>query len=170
MVKEKIRDVKDFPVKGIVFKDITTAIKDPEALRQIVHYLTDKFVDKKVDYVAAVESRGFVFGSAVACNLGAGCILIRKPGKLPAETISQEYDLEYGKDTIQMHKDAIEPGKNVLIIDDLLATGGTVGAACNLVKKVGGNIVGTAFVIELQALNGRQKLPKDVEVVSMITY
>ena len=170
MVKDKIRDVIDFPVKGIVFKDITTAIKDPEALRQIIHYLTDRFIDKKIDYVAAIESRGFIFGSAVACNLGAGFILIRKPGKLPAETISQEYELEYGTDTIQIHKDAIEPGKRVLIIDDLLATGGTVGASCKLIERTGATVVGAAFVIELEFLNGREKLPKEIEIVSMITY
>ena len=170
MVKEKIRDVIDFPVKGIVFKDITTAIKDPEALRQIIHYLTEKFIDKKIDYVAGIESRGFIFGAAVACNLNAGFVLIRKPGKLPAETISQDYDLEYGTDTIQMHKDAIEPGKNVLVIDDLLATGGTVEASCKLIKKTGANIVAAAFVIELDDLKGRDKLPQDIEVVSMIRY
>ncbi len=170
MVKDKIRDVVDFPVKGIVFKDITTAVKDPEALRQIVHYLTQKFIDKKIDYVAGIESRGFIFGAAVACNLGAGFILIRKPGKLPAETISQEYQLEYGTDTIQMHKDAIEPGKNVLIIDDLLATGGTVEASCKLIEKTGANVAGVAFVIELNELNGRKRIPDNIEVVSMISY
>lgn len=170
MVKEKIRDVMDFPVKGIVFKDITTALRDPEALRQIVHYLTNKFVDKKIDYVAGIESRGFIFGSAIACNLGAGLILIRKPGKLPAATISQEYELEYGTDTLQMHKDAIEPGKNVLVIDDLLATGGTVSASCKLIEQTGANVIGAAFVIELLDLKGREKLPKDIEIVSMITY
>ncbi len=170
LVKSKIRDVIDFPVKGIVFKDITTAVKDAETLQEIINYLTEKFADKKIDYVAGIESRGFVFGAALACRLNAGFVLIRKPGKLPAETISQEYQLEYGTDAIQMHKDAIENGKNVLIIDDLLATGGTVAAACNLVTKTGANIVGAAFVIELSDLNGRAKLPKDVEVVSMVTY
>ena len=170
MVKEKIRDIIDFPVKGIVFKDITTAVKDAEALRHIIHFLTEKFADKNIDYVAAVESRGFIFGSAVACNLNAGCILIRKPGKLPGETLSQDYELEYGTDTIHIHKDAIEPGKNVLIIDDLLATGGTVGASCKLIEQTGANVVGIAFVVELEDLKGRDKLPKDVEIVSMITY
>lgn len=169
-VKDKIRDVIDFPVKGIVFKDITTAVKDPEALRQIIHYLTDKFAGKQIDYVAGIESRGFIFGAAVACNLNAGFILIRKPGKLPAETISQEYALEYGTDTIQMHKDAVEPGKNVLIIDDLLATGGTVSASCKLIEQTGANVVGAAFVIELAELKGREKLPSDIEIVSMISY
>jgi len=170
LVKSKIRDVIDFPVKGIVFKDITTAVKDAETLNEIINYLTDKFADKQIDYVAGIESRGFVFGAALACRLNAGFVLIRKPGKLPAETISQEYQLEYGTDAIQIHKDAIEPGKNVLIIDDLLATGGTISAACNLVTKTGANIVGTAFVIELSDLNGRAKLPKGIDVVSMVTY
>lgn len=170
LVKSKIRDVVDFPIKGIVFKDITTAVKDAETLKEIINYLTEKFEGKQIDYVAGIESRGFVFGAALACRLNAGFVLIRKPGKLPAETITQEYQLEYGTDSIQMHKDAIEKGKNVLIIDDLLATGGTVSAACNLVTKAGANIVGAAFVIELSDLNGRAKLPKDVEVVSMISY
>lgn len=170
LVKEKIRDVIDFPVKGIVFKDITTAVKDSETFRLIINYLTDKFKDKNIDYIAAVESRGFIFGSVLAYNLGAGFILIRKPGKLPAETISQEYQLEYGTDTIQIHKDAIEKGKNILLIDDLLATGGTIAAACQLIKKAGANVVSAAFVIELQGLGGRDKLPKDLEIVSMVTY
>lgn len=169
-VKEKIRNIKDFPVKGIIFRDITTAIKDAEALRQIIHFITDKFADKNIDYVAAIESRGFVFGSAVACNLNAGCILIRKPGKLPCETISQDYQLEYGTDTLQIHKDAIEPGKRVLIIDDLLATGGTVGASCKLIEKTGAKVVGAAFAIELNDLKGRDKLPQNIDIVSMVTY
>lgn len=170
LVKEKIRDVIDFPVKGIVFKDITTAVKDGKTFRLIINYLTDKFKDKNIDYIAAVESRGFIFGSVLAYNLGAGFILIRKPGKLPAETISQEYELEYGTDTIQIHKDAIEKDKNILLIDDLLATGGTVAAACQLIKKAGANVVAAAFVIELLALNGRDKLPKDLDILSMVTY
>lgn len=170
LVKDKIRDVLDFPVKGIVFKDITTAVKDGETLRLIINYLTDKFKDQNIDYVAAIESRGFIFGSILAYNLGAGFILIRKPGKLPAETISQEYQLEYGTDMVQIHKDAIEKGKNVLIIDDLLATGGTVSAACKLISKTGANITAIAFVIELAELNGRSKLPEDVEIISMIKY
>ncbi|MDD3237937.1 MAG: adenine phosphoribosyltransferase [Candidatus Gastranaerophilales bacterium] len=170
LVKEKIRDVLDFPVKGIVFKDITTAVRDPQALRDMIHFLTDKFADKKIDYVAGIESRGFIFGAAVAANLNAGFILVRKPGKLPAETISQEYSLEYGTDKIEIHKDAIEPGKNVLIIDDLLATGGTVAATCQLINKTGAKVVGAAFIIELEALKGREKLPKDLEIVSMVTY
>ncbi|MCI5824404.1 MAG: adenine phosphoribosyltransferase [Candidatus Gastranaerophilales bacterium] len=169
-VKKTIRDIVDFPKKGIIFRDITTAVKDKEALKRIVNFLTEKFKDKDIDYVAAVESRGFIFGSALAYNLNAGFILVRKPGKLPAKTISEEYSLEYGTDKIEIHEDAIEKGKNVLVIDDLLATGGTVNACCKLIKKTGANIVGCAFVIELSDLKGREKLPKDIEVISMIKY
>lgn len=170
LVKEKIRSIKDFPIEGIVFRDITTAVKDKEALREMINFLTEKFIDKGIDYVAVVESRGFIFGSALAYNINAGCILIRKPGKLPAETISEEYSLEYGKDKLEIHKDAVEAGSNVIVIDDLLATGGTVGAACRLLKKAGANVKAAAFIIELEELKGRDKLPSDVEVVSMVKY
>lgn len=169
-VESKIRDIQDFPKEGIIFRDITTAIKDAEALKLIIDFLTEKFKDKKIDYVVGIESRGFIFGSALAYNLGAGLVLIRKPGKLPAKTISQTYDLEYGTDKIEMHCDAIEKGKNVLVIDDLLATGGTVNASIKLLNQTGANIIGAAFVIELTDLKGREKLPQDVEVVSMIKY
>ncbi len=170
LVKDKIRSIKDFPIEGIIFRDITTAIKDKDALKEMIDFLTEKFKNQGIDYVAVVESRGFIFGSALAYNIGAGCILIRKPGKLPAETISEEYALEYGTDKLEIHKDAIEAGKNVIVIDDLLATGGTVSAACKLLKKAGGNVKAAAFIIELTDLNGRKNLPKDVEVVSMISY
>lgn len=169
-VESKIRDIVDFPKEGIIFRDITTAIKDAQALELIINFLTEKFKDKKIDYVVGIESRGFIFGSALAYNLGAGLVLIRKPGKLPAQTISQEYELEYGTDKIEMHCDAIEEGKNVLVIDDLLATGGTVDASIKLLSQTGANIIGAAFVIELCELNGRDRLPKDIEVVSMIKY
>lgn len=170
LVKEKIRSINDFPIKGIIFRDITTAVKDKDALREMIDFLTAKFKNQGIDYVAVVESRGFIFGSALAYNIQAGCILIRKPGKLPAETISEEYSLEYGTDKLEIHKDAIEPGKNVLVIDDLLATGGTVGAACKLLKKAGANVKAAAFIIELEDLKGREKLPSDIEVVSMVKY
>ena len=168
-VESKVRDIVDFPKKGIVFRDITTAVKDAKALKFMIDFLTEQYADKKIDYVAGVESRGFIFGSALAYNLGAGFVMIRKPGKLPAHVVSQEYELEYGTDKIEMHADAVEEGKNVLVIDDLLATGGTVEAACKLLKKVGANIVGAAFIIELSDLGGREKL-KDIDVVSMIQY
>lgn len=170
LVKDKIRNIKDFPIEGIVFRDITTAIKDKDAMRAMIDFLTEKFINKGIDYVAVVESRGFIFGSALAYNIGAGCILIRKPGKLPAETISEEYTLEYGTDKLEIHKDAIEAGKKVIVIDDLLATGGTVNATCKLLRKAGADVLATAFIIELSDLNGRKNLPQDVEVVSMITY
>ena len=164
LVKDRIRSIKDFPIEGIIFRDITTAIKDKEALREMINFLTEKFINKGIDYVAVIESRGFIFGSALAYNINAGCILIRKPGKLPAETISE------GTDKLEIHKDAIEEGKNVIVIDDLLATGGTVSAACKLLKKAGANVKAAAFVIELADLNGRKNLPQDIEVVSMVTY
>lgn len=170
LVKDRIRSIKDFPVEGIIFRDITTAIKDKEALREMIDFLTAKFINKNIDYVAVVESRGFIFGSALAYNINAGCILIRKPGKLPAETISEEYSLEYGTDKLEIHKDAIEPGKTVIVIDDLLATGGTVAAACKLIQKTGAKVAAAAFIIELEDLNGRKNLPQDIEVISMIKY
>ena len=169
-VKSKIRDIMDFPVKGIVFKDITTVLRDKEGFKIIIDYLTEKFADKGIDYIAGIESRGFIFGAALAYQLGAGFVPLRKPGKLPGETISESYELEYGTDTLQIHKDAIEAGKKVVIIDDLLATGGTASAACKLIEKTGANVVAAAFVIELQDLNGRAKMPSDVETISMVVY
>lgn len=170
LVRAKIRDIKDFPVKGIVFKDITTVLRDKEGFKAIVEFMCRRFEKEDIDYVAGVESRGFIFGAAVANELGAGFIPLRKPGKLPGEVISQTYELEYGTDTLQMHKDAVEPGSKVLLMDDLLATGGTASAACNLIKQAGAKVVASAFVIELSALKGREKIPSDVEVVSMVTY
>lgn len=168
-VQSKIRAIEDFPKKGIIFRDITTAVKDPQAMRYMIDYLYDRYKDERIDYVAGIESRGFIFGAALAYKLGAGFIVIRKPGKLPAETISQEYELEYGTDTIEMHADAVEPGKKVLIIDDLLATGGTVDAADKLLKKAGAKVVGAAFIIELTDLHGRERL-KDIDVFSMVQF
>lgn len=168
-VKDKIRSIKDFPKQGIIFRDITTALKDPETLKTMVNYLCDQFSDINVDYIAGIESRGFIFGMPMAYKMNAGFVPVRKPNKLPAATYSQEYDLEYGTDKIEIHQDAFEKGANVLIVDDLLATGGTAEAACKLVRKAGANLVGIAFLIELEALNGRQKL--DVpKVVSMLKY
>ena len=169
-VRDKIRDIPDFPKKGILFRDITTALKDKDALKQMIDYLADKFKDEKIDYIVGLESRGFIFGMPLAYNFNAGFITIRKPNKLPGETLSETYDLEYGTDTFEIHADALKKGDRVLIVDDLLATGGTAAAACNLVKRTGAEIVGCAFIIELDDLGGRNKMPKDCKIVSMVHY
>ena len=169
-VKDKIRDVVDFPKKGIVFRDITTALKDAETLKVMIDYLCEQFKDVKIDYIAGIESRGFIFGMPMAYKLNAGFVPIRKPNKLPAATYSEEYALEYGTDKIEVHQDAFPQGANVLIVDDLLATGGTAEAACKLVKKTGANLVGIAFLIELEALKGREKLTDSLKIVSMLKY
>lgn len=169
-VKNKIRDVVDFPKPGIIFRDITTALKDAETLKVMIGYLCEQFKDVKIDYIAGIESRGFIFGMPMAYKLNAGFVPIRKPNKLPAETYAQEYELEYGTDKIEVHKDAFPQGANVLIVDDLLATGGTAEAACKLVKKTGANLVGIAFLIELEALKGREKLASAGRIVSMLKY
>jgi len=169
-VKSMIRNIPDFPKPGIQFKDITTALKDTETLKKMVDFLCDNFRGEKIDYIIGLESRGFIFGVPVAYNLNSGFIPIRKPNKLPAKTLKETYELEYGTDTLEMHEDALKKGDRVLIVDDLLATGGTAAAACNLVLKTGAEIVGCAFVIELKGLEGRKKLPKDCKIVSMIEY
>jgi len=169
-VKNKIRAVENFPKEGIIFRDITTALKDKDTLVEMIDYLCKQFKDVKIDYIAGIESRGFIFGMPMAYKLGAGFVPIRKPNKLPAETISEEYALEYGTDKIEIHVDAIPTGANVLIVDDLLATGGTAEAACKLINKTGGNLVGIAFLIELEALKGREKFDKNLKVVSMLQY
>ena len=170
-IKEKIRQVPDFPKKGIQFLDITTGIKDAETLSKMIDYLYNVYKDRKIDYVAGIESRGFIFGAPLAYKLGAGFIPVRKPNKLPAETIKESYDLEYGTDSIEIHADAIEKGANVLVIDDLLAAGGTACAACRLIKRAGGNVDSAAFIIELTPLKGAQKIEEDgVKVISMLKY
>lgn len=168
-LEKMIRDVPDFPKKGIIFKDITPLLKDKAAFADVIDTLAKRYKDKKIDIVASVEARGFIFGSALAYKLGAGMVPVRKKGKLPYKTTSVTYDLEYGTDTLEMHVDAVSPGQNVLIVDDLLATGGTVSAVCDLVKKSGGKIVETAFLIELEFLHGRDKL-KDYPVFSLIKF
>lgn len=170
LVKTMIRDVPDFPKQGIIFKDITTAIKHTETFKRIIDFLTNEYKNSGVDYIAAIESRGFIFGAPLAYNLGAGLVIIRKPGKLPASTEQVSYELEYGTDSVEIHSDAIEPGKKVLIIDDLLATGGTSRAAYELIKKTGGIPLGMAFVVELSFLNGRSKLPEDLKITTMVEY
>lgn len=169
-IKQKIREVPNFPKEGINFYDITTAIKDAPTMKKIIDFFVEKFKDKKIDYIAGIESRGFIFGMPIAYSLNCGFIPIRKPKKLPAETIGVDYSLEYGTDRIEIHADAIEKGKRVLVIDDLLATGGTAGAACELIKKTQGELVGVGFLIELEFLKGREKLPSDVEVVTLLKY
>ena len=168
-LKSTIRDVPDFPKKGIVFKDITTLLKNSEALSLVAEELYNIAKNKKITKVAGIESRGFILGGLLAQRLNAGFVPIRKPGKLPAGTISESYSLEYGTDSIEIHKDAIEPGDVVLLHDDLLATGGTMEAAVKLIEKLGGKVVQISFLIELNFLNGREKL-KNYEVHSLIQY
>ena len=157
-LRELIRDVPDFPKPGVVFKDITPLLHHPAGLSLAVEYLTQPFRDQRVDIVVGAESRGFIFGTAVARNLSAGFVPIRKPGKLPSAVRSEEYELEYGTDRLEIHEDAIQRGERVLLIDDLLATGGTMAACCKLVESLGGNIIGCGFLIELTFLGGRAKL------------
>ena len=164
-----IRNVPDFPKKGIVFRDITTLLKDPNAFREAVEIFYERYKGTQIDKVACVEARGFIFGAALALRLGAGFVPIRKRGKLPAQTIRHEYALEYGTDSIEIHADAILPGENVLIHDDLLATGGTIAAACQLVERLGGKIVGLSFLVELSFLQGRGHL-KGYDIFSIIQY
>jgi adenine phosphoribosyltransferase len=164
-----IRDVPDFPKKGILFKDITTLLNDKKALKYTIDEIVKLFRGKKIDYVVAAESRGFIFASAIAYKLGCGFVPVRKPGKLPYKTHSASYALEYGTDSLQIHQDAIKPGSSVLIVDDLLATGGTAKAMAQLVKRLKGKISGIAFVIELTFLNGRKKLA-GYPVHSLIKY
>lgn len=168
-LREKVRVIEDFPKEGISFKDITTLISDGEALRESVDKMAEFFKDKNVDLVVGPEARGFIFGVPVAYALGAGFVPVRKPGKLPADTVKVEYDLEYGSDVLEIHKDAIKKGSRVAIVDDLLATGGTIAAVTKLVEQVGGEVVGLSFAIELTDLKGKEKL-KDYEVMSLLEY
>jgi adenine phosphoribosyltransferase len=164
-----IRSIPDFPVKGILFRDITTLIRDGEALQEVIDTLVERYIDSDVEVVAAVEARGWIFGAPLAYELGAGFVPIRKPGKLPAETISVSYSLEYGTNKLEMHQDAITPGTKVLLVDDLLATGGSAKAATQLIEKLGGKVVAIAFLIELVDLHGRDAL-KGYDVYSMIQF
>ncbi|MBI5123983.1 MAG: adenine phosphoribosyltransferase [Candidatus Omnitrophica bacterium] len=166
-LKKCVRDIPGFPKEGIIFKDITTLLRDGKAFAEAVDKIADSYKGKSIDAVLSVEARGFTFGAAVAYKLGVGLIPVRKKGKLPYKTHSVTYDLEYGKDTLEIHEHAFKKGDHVLIVDDLLATGGTTAAVASLVKKMGGEIVGIAFVIELLPLKGRDKL-KSYEVTSLI--
>ncbi len=167
--KKLIRDIPNFPKQGIIFKDITTLLKNPEGLNNAADELVNSIHGKHITKVAGIESRGFILGGIVAQKLGAGFIPIRKPGKLPAESISESYSLEYGTDRIEIHKDAIQKGDKILLHDDLLATGGTMEAACKLVERLGGEVVQISFLIELNFLHGRDKLKK-YDVRSLIQY
>ena len=168
-LKKYIKDIPDFPEPGVLFRDVTPLLADKDAYQESIRLLSDFAKEKKVDLVVGPEARGFLFGCPVALALNCGFVPVRKPGKLPREVVSQSYDLEYGSNEIQMHSDSIQPGRNVLIVDDLLATGGTVDAAVSLIEKMGGNVVGIAFLIELEALKGRELL-KDYDVYSVLKY
>jgi adenine phosphoribosyltransferase len=168
-LKSHIRDVPDFPKAGIVFKDITTLLQNPKAFRDTLQILYDRYRDRKIDVVTAIEARGFIFGGALAQMLGVGFVPVRKAGKLPYKTYSAEYELEYATSTMEIHVDAIKKGQKVLVLDDLLATGGTLAATCKLVEKLGGEVVEVTALIELSFLNGRDKL-KGYKLFTMATY
>ena len=168
-LKDLIRTIPDFPKEGILFRDITTLLKDKQGYQEAVSAIAESLKELKVDLVVGPEARGFIIGSAVAYAAGAGLVLARKPGKLPAETVQFAYDLEYGSNTLEIHKDAIKPGQRVAIVDDLLATGGTALAACKLIEQLGGEVVALRFLIELDELGGSETL-KDYNVSSLLHY
>ena len=168
-LKTLIRDIPDFPKPGILFRDITTLLRDPAGLKYSIETLAAQVRDLQPQYIVGMESRGFIFGSALAYELGLGFIPVRKPGKLPADVHTVEYVLEYGTDRLEIHQDAVVPNSRVLIVDDLIATGGTAGATAQLLQEIGSTLVGCAFVIELDALNGRSRLP-DVPIIALVHY
>jgi adenine phosphoribosyltransferase len=168
-LQAKIRSIPDFPIEGILFRDITPILQDPASLRAAIDMMAQAYKDARIDIVVGIEARGYILGAPVAYQLGAGFVPVRKPGKLPYDKISVAYALEYGTNTLEMHKDAVEGGHRVLVVDDLLATGGTASAVREMVERLGGKIVGFAFLIELTALNGRAKLP-GADVKSFITF
>jgi adenine phosphoribosyltransferase len=168
-LRRLVRDVPDFPKPGILFRDLTPLLQDPEGLRGAVQSVADPFRDSQIDTVIGIESRGFIFGTPLAIELGVGFVLVRKQGKLPSKTLQASYELEYGRDTVEMHADALEPGQRVLIVDDLIATGGTAAAAIELVRKAGAEVVGCSFLIELAALEGRKRLDID-QVHATLVY
>ncbi|MGB3614534.1 MAG: adenine phosphoribosyltransferase [Elainellaceae cyanobacterium] len=169
-LKALIRDIPDFPKPGILFRDITTLLSDPDGLCHTIDSLAAAFADLSVDYVVGMESRGFIFGVPLACQLKRGFVPIRKPGKLPAAVHSAEYELEYGTDQLEMHQDALAPGSRILVVDDLIATGGTARATAELIEKADCQVVGFGFVIELMDLGGRNQLPPQASVVSLVQY
>lgn len=168
-LRRAIREVPDFPKPGILFYDITTLLAHPAAFGKAIDLLSERYIGQHIDRVVCVESRGFILGAAMAYRLGAGFVPIRKPGKLPSKAIRESYSLEYGTDTVEMHEDALEGGRKVLVVDDLLATGGTAAAACRLVERCGGQVVECCFLIELAGLNGRSRLDR-YSVFSLIRY
>ncbi len=168
-LQKAIRNIPDFPKKGIIFRDITTLLQNPSAFRQAIDVLCSSLDGKNHDALLGIESRGFIFGSAMAYKLGKGLVIARKPGKLPARTIAAFYELEYGTDSLEVHADAIEPGQSVVIVDDLLATGGTARAVAELVEKAGGKVAALVFLIELDFLKGREKL-SGYEIISILHY
>lgn len=168
-LKEIIRDIPDFPKKGIIFKDITTLLGDAKSFQRMVDLLAHRYIGQHIDKVVGVEARGFIIGAALAYKLGAGVVLVRKPGKLPSETFKKTYALEYGTDTLEIHTDAIKPGEKVIIADDVLATGGTMAAVIDMVNSLGGDIVECTFMAELEFLHGREKLPTQ-NVYSLLKF
>ena len=168
-IKSKIRTIPNFPKEGIMFRDITTLLKDPQGLRDVVKEFVERYKNKEIDVVVGVESRGFILGGVLAHELGAGFVPVRKIGKLPGKTRKIEYELEYGKDALEIHEDAINPGQKVLLIDDLIATAGTCKAAVDLIKGLGGEVIECAFIVELPDLKGREKIP-DIPLFSLVCF
>lgn len=169
-LKSKIRDIPDFPKPGIVFKDLTTLLRDKDAFGYVIDVFAEYFAEMKPKYIAGIEARGFILGPAIAHKLNVGFIPVRKPGKLPARVVSESYQLEYGTDTLEVHEDCVSKGDTVVLIDDLLATGGTAQAAYKLLNKVGADVICIGFVVELGFLDGRKKMPEGVEVFSIIDF
>ncbi|MBU1255274.1 adenine phosphoribosyltransferase [Patescibacteria group bacterium] len=170
-LKEKIREVPNWPIKGVNFKDITTLMEDPETFQYVVDVLASPFLKRKVDKIVGIDARGFLFAAPVAYKLKAGLAIVRKPGKLPYKTIQKKYTLEYASNIIQMHKDTVLPNEKILLIDDLIATGGTAIATCDLIEKLGGKIIGISFVVDLPFLGGSEKLKKrKYSVRSLVSY
>jgi adenine phosphoribosyltransferase len=169
VLKSKIRDIADFPKPGIIFKDITPLLGDPQAFNMVINLLADRYISQHIDRVVGVEARGFILGAALAYKLNTGLILVRKPGKLPADTLKAAYELEYGVDQLEIHRDALTPGSRVVLVDDVIATGGTIRAALDLIKELQCEVVELAFLIELCALNGRRRL-RGYEIFSLFQY
>jgi adenine phosphoribosyltransferase len=168
-LKQTIRSIPNWPIEGVIFRDITTLMQDPQALIESCDILYERYKDKQIDKIVGIDARGFVFGAVLAYKLGVGFIPVRKKGKLPAETIQESYDLEYGSGTLEIHKDGISSGEKVVVVDDLIATGGTAGATVNLVRKLGGVILECAFLVELPDLKGREQI-KDCDIFAMMEF